>query len=219
MKSWTFNSQEITKNFDSHVREQLPWYDMVTETVVFIVRNYLTPINTVMDIGCSTGNMIDKLLPLLKERNCEALGVEKSETMYEYLDKKYINNLFVEIEHTDVVGVDAYIPSAQVYILFLTLMFIPVDKRENLLNTIRARCNKGGAIIVVDKINDHEGYFSTVLKRLTWHFKILQGAKPEDIVKKEMELCGVQIPIDVNLVHDGKMFFRMGDFAGWVIEC
>jgi len=217
MKSWTFNSDEITTKFDSHVREQLPWYDMVTETVAFITRNYLTPVNSVVDIGCSTGNMIDKLLPLVRDRDCDIVGFENSPSMYAHLEEKYKYEQLVDIEHGDIT--QEHIPSAQVYILFLTLMFIPIEAREGLLNKLRMRCRKGGAIIVVDKINDHGGYFSTVLKRLTWHFKIIQGAKPEDIVKKEMELCGVQIPIDVNLVHDGKMFFRMGDFAGWVIEC
>jgi tRNA (cmo5U34)-methyltransferase len=217
MKSWTFDSEEITTKFDSHVREQLPWYDMVTETVAFITRNYLTSQNQVVDIGCSTGNMIDKLLPLLKDRDAEILGFESSKSMFDFAERKYEDEDCVDIEYGDIT--EEYIPHAQVYILFLTLMFIPIDRRKKLLNGIRERCKKGGAIIVVDKINDHGGYFSTVLKRLTWHFKILQGAKPEDIVGKEIELCGVQIPIDANLLHDGKMFFRMGDFAGWVIEC
>ena len=26
-KNWSFASQEVAKNFDNHVREQLPWYD------------------------------------------------------------------------------------------------------------------------------------------------------------------------------------------------
>ena len=41
---------------------------MVSDAVAYIVRNYLTESNTVVDIGASTGNMIDKLMPLLLER-------------------------------------------------------------------------------------------------------------------------------------------------------
>ena len=43
----------------------------------------------------------------------------------------------------------------------------------------------------------------------------------EDIVNKEMSLAGVQIPIDQNMTAliDAQEFFRMGEFAGWVIEC
>jgi hypothetical protein len=49
---------------------------------------------------------------------------------------------------------------------------------------------------------------------------VLQGAKAEDIVDKELALAGVQIPIDSNLLNSygAQEFFRMGEFAGWVIE-
>jgi tRNA (cmo5U34)-methyltransferase len=42
MKSWSFESREVANKFDEHVREQLPWYDMITDAVVYITRNYLT---------------------------------------------------------------------------------------------------------------------------------------------------------------------------------
>ena len=57
MKSWTFESRDVADKFDKHVREQLPWYDMITDAVVYITRNYLTEGNRVVDIGASTGNL------------------------------------------------------------------------------------------------------------------------------------------------------------------
>jgi len=99
------------------------------------------------------------------------------------------------------------------------MMFIPLDKRKALIDSARSNCKQGGVIVVVDKVCDHQGYFSTVLKRLTMHFKLQQGAKPEDVLTKEMSLAGVQIPIDPAILGpDAKQFFRMGEFAGWVIE-
>jgi tRNA (cmo5U34)-methyltransferase len=50
-------------------------------------------------------------------------------------------------------------------------------------------------------------------------FKLQQGAKPEDVLNKEMSLAGVQIPFDPSMLGaDAKQFFRMGEFAGWVVE-
>lgn len=217
MKSWTFETPEIAKSFDSHVREQLPWYDMVTESVGYIIRNYLPQDGTVIDIGASTGNLIDKILPLIEERNGTVVAIEKSPDMVNILSSKYNGDDRVIILKDNVI--DLKIPYAEVYVLFLTLMFIPIEHREYVLNKIRQRCTFGGAIIVVDKICDHEGYFSTVLKRLTMHFKLQQGAKAEDVLTKEMSLAGIQIPIDPAILgSDAKQFFRMGEFAGWVIE-
>jgi tRNA (cmo5U34)-methyltransferase len=217
MKSWTFETQEIANTFDNHVREQLPWYDMVTESVAYIIKNYLSENDTVVDIGASTGNMIEKILPLVEERSCYITAIEKSESMFEKLKNKYANESCIELVDSDVMDIE--LPKAKVYILFLTLMFIPVQQRQKLINRIKNKCEEGGIIIIVDKVCDHVGYFSTVLKRLTMHIKLLQGAKPEDVLIKEMSLAGIQIPIDVELLGNAKQFFRMGEFAGWVIEC
>jgi tRNA (cmo5U34)-methyltransferase len=100
------------------------------------------------------------------------------------------------------------------------MMFIPVHERKRVIDRLRANLLKGGVLVVVDKVCDHGGYFATVLKRLTMQFKLQQGAKPEDVLNKEMSLAGVQIPIDPAILGaDAKQFFRMGEFAGWVIEC
>jgi len=135
------------------------------------------------------------------------------------LKKKYNKKSdCVVVENSDVTRGD--LPKADVYILFLTMMFIPIEKRKALIDSMRANCKQGGVIVVVDKVCDHGGYFATVLKRLTMHFKLQQGAKPEDVLIKEMSLAGVQIPIDPAILGtDAKQFFRMGEFAGWVIEC
>ena len=43
--------------------------------------------------------------------------------------------------------------------------------------------------------------------------------KMEEIIEKEMSLAGVQIPFNsLMLGTEAKLFFRMGEFAGWVVE-
>ena len=217
MNSWTFETPEIAAGFDDHVREQLPWYDMVTDAVCYIVRNYLTDDNTVVDVGASTGNMIDKLMPLLLERKAYAVALEKSPTMVEVLKKRFENHHNVSVVCDDVChgGVN----KSQVIVVFLTMMFIPVHERQRVIDRLRANLLKGGVLVVVDKVCDHGGYFATVLKRLGMHWKIQQGASLGDVTTKEMSLAGVQIPFDPAMLGaDAKEFFRMGEFAGWVVE-
>ena len=217
MNSWTFETPEIAAGFDDHVREQLPWYDMVTDAVCYIVRNYLTDDNTVVDVGASTGNMIHKLMPLLLERKAYAVALEKSPTMVEVLKKRFERHHNVSVVCDDVRhgGVN----KTQVIVVFLTLMFIPVHERQRVRDRLKANLLKGGVLVVVDKVCDHGGYFATVLKRLGMHWKIQQGAKLEEVTTKEMSLAGVQIPFDPSMLGaDAKQFFRMGEFAGWVVE-
>jgi len=217
MSSWTFETPEIAAGFDAHVREQLPWYDMVTDAVVYIVRNYLTENNTVVDIGASTGNLVDKLMPLLLERESLAVALEKSPTMIKVLEKRFENSRNVRVVREDVTTCGW--EQAQVYVVFLTMMFIPVHERKRVIDRLRTNLLEGGVLVVVDKVCDHGGYFATVLTRLGMQLKLQQGAKPEDVLNKEMSLAGVQIPIDPAILGaDAKQFFRMGEFAGWVIE-
>ena len=219
MKAWTFETKEIAEKFDDHVREQLPWYELVTEAVSYIIRNYLPHRGVVVDIGASTGNMVHKIAPLVSERLGEIIAIEKSASMCNVLTNKYAKkNDWIHVKETDITK--TIMPKGDVYIMFLTMMFIPVEHRKALINSMRANCRRGGVIVVVDKVCDHGGYFSTVLKRLTMHFKLQQGAKPEDVLTKEMSLAGIQIPIDPSILgDDAKQFFRMGEFAGWIIEC
>ena len=216
MNDWTFKTEEIANTFDSHVREQLPWYDMATDAVAYIVKNYLQSGGLVYDIGASTGNITDKLLPLAKSRGAQIIAIDQSYSMADKLMRRFASEDAVTVDASDITQID--IKPANVYVFFLTLMFIPTEHRYALLSRMRELLKDGGVIIIVDKVADNYGYFSTVLKRLTMNWKLQQGAKPEDVLIKEMSLAGVQIPIDEAMIPDGKLFFRMGEFAGWVIE-
>jgi hypothetical protein len=49
--------------------------------------------------------------------------------------------------------------------------------------------------------------------------KLDAGVSPEEALLKDMSLAGVQIPLDSYLLgEDANPFFRVGEFAGWIIE-
>lgn len=65
-QDWTF--QGFAPEFDAHVREQLPWYGMATESVALIARHYIPRRGLVYDLGASTGNVGRVLASTLHER-------------------------------------------------------------------------------------------------------------------------------------------------------
>lgn len=210
MNDWTFNG--FAKNFDSHVREQLPWYELVTDSVAYIARNYLPKGGLVYDIGCSTGNMTLALSDLLKARNAKLIAIDEDTNMAEVY-KSNTNNAY-PISISD--AIKYQYESFDVAILMLTTMFFPVASQKEFLDNIYDKLNYGGAIIIVDKVCDESGYFATVMKRLTMFWKLKNGAKHEDILNKELSLSGIQRPI--NIPTNAKQFFQLGEFKGWVIE-
>ena len=216
MKDWSFRN--FAEDFDAHVNGQLPWYPMVSEATAFIAKNYIPHGGLVYDIGCSTGNITKKLLPTIKDRNAKIFGIDEEESMIQTYVKNFIDDNCVSSECWSAENYD-YEPF-DVAIVFLTTMFIEAKLQEDFLNYLYDKCNEGGCIILVDKTNDDYGYISTVFKRLTMHFKVLNGLNSQDILDKELMLSGVQRPIkDVTgYLPCAKQFFQMGEFKGWVIE-
>lgn len=208
---WTFNSRAVAQNFDNHVREQLPWYDLVSESVAMVAKSYLEKGGLVYDIGASTGNIGRRLGGLLAEREASLVAIESSPEMA----SKYAAGGTLIIAHAEDVDFEPF----SVCIVFLSLMFLPKSKRADLLLKLRSKCKSGGAIIIVDKLEAPGGYVGTVLRRLTMQWKLRNMATPEDIISKELSLSGVQRPLSENeLGKDAQRFFQLGEFAGWIIE-
>ena len=198
---WTF--KQIEGGFDSHVREQLPWYDLTCDMISFIVRNYAPKNAVIYDIGASTGHVKDLLKSIIQERNIEYITIDNEENM-----------------HPDILADACTISYKQfdVAILNLTLMFIPVKNRKLLLTELKAKMNDGGCIIVVDKLIQPQSYLSNVLRRLTLWWKHNNKVDGNMIVEKELSLSGVQVPIYKHELGECEQFFQFGEFAGFVIH-
>jgi tRNA (cmo5U34)-methyltransferase len=211
MKDFTFDKEMTGKNFDSHVREQLPFYSMLTNAVSMIVRNYLPKNGRMYDIGASTGNITKAIADFAKDREAEVISIDNSKDMVSTWDgygicTKADAEYFI-YEQFDVA------------VCFLVLMFMTKKERSCLIEKLQDKMNEGGIIIIVDKIMVEGNYFGTVLRRMTLDYKLKNGATPEQIINKELSLSGVQRPMDQHEIdqHDFQQFFQLGEFAGWVI--
>lgn len=207
---WTFERSDVALEFDRHVREQLPWYDLVTGAIAHIARHYIPKGGVVYDIGASTGNVGRAIAATLAGRNAELIAVEASRDMA----KLYAGG-------GQLVVADAAALEYQPFdlaICFLVLMFLSVEERRVLLDKLRTRMKPGGAIVIFDKVEAGAGYPATVLWRLALAGKLAANVDPREIVAKELSLAGVQRPLAPREVGaDAVEWFRFGDFAGWLI--
>jgi tRNA (cmo5U34)-methyltransferase len=210
MKDFKFSGEMIGNNFNSHVREQLPFYEMLTNAVTMIVRNYLPENGLVYDIGASTGNITANIKDFAISRNAKVESIERSEEM-----SKTWNGYGVI--HT-ANAKDFDYQKFDVCICFLVLMFLSIEERKELLIKLKSQLKQGGIIIIVDKLLVDGGYFGTVMRRLTLDWKLKNGATPEQIITKELSLSGVQRPMTEGELMGGREFFKFGEFVGWVIE-
>lgn len=212
MQDFTFDKDMTGANFDSHVREQLPFYSMVTNAVAMIARNYLPKDGRMYDIGASTGNITKAIAEFAHSRNAEVHSLDNSADMLTtwtgYGTAEVSDAVHFEYQEFDVT------------VCFLVLMFMTKEQRLSLMQKLLKKMRYGGVIIVVDKMNVDGGYFGTVLRRLTLDYKLKNGATSEEIIQKELSLSGIQRPFDKHEIdeHRFRQFFQLGEFAGWVIE-
>lgn len=208
---WTFESQNVAQNFDAHVREQLPWYELVTQAVSIVARQYIPEKGLVYDIGASTGNIGRSLAETIEKKSVEFIAIESSKEMAMKWDGP--GKLVI----TDARKYD--FSTYDCAICFLVLMFLPVHEREWFIRELVSKIRKGGALLIVDKTKPTSGYPSVALSRLTIAGKVAAGAPADEIIEKELSLAGYQRPIDEKELPEYAVeFFRFGEFAGWIIE-
>lgn len=209
--SWTFDSCDTAQAFDSHVREQLPWYSMVTGAVATIARAYLRTGGLVYDIGASTGNVGMAIDGLLLSRQGRLIAIEPSQQMAGRYQGP--GNLHV----IDACDVEKFEPF-DIAICMLSLMFMPIARRRSLLAKLEAARNPDGCIVVVDKFATTQANMATIARHITLRAKLASGVDMESIAKKELSLLGVQLPLqEWEVPQDRYEFFRFGEFAGYVM--
>lgn len=209
---WTFNSEEVARGFDRHVREQLPWYDLATGIVTHVARHYVPEGGLVYDVGASTGNIGRALEEVIEKRSARFVAIDSAREMADIYSGP---GAFVTADATTYA-----FERFDFAVVFLALMFFPVDCRRSWIESMAAKTKPGGALLVFDKCAPGQGYVSTVMSRLALSGKRSAGVPADEIIEKELSLAGVQRPIDAEKIMPDSAVevFRFGDFAGWIIE-
>ena len=208
---WSFDADGVADAFDDHVREQLPWYDLATDALVHIARHYIPEDGLVYDVGASTGNVGRAIQSILKDRGARLVAIEKSKEMA----ARYSGPQDLVVAD----AIDFDFEPFDFAVVFLAAIFMPVSKRQQLLNNLLSSVKEGGAIVIVERMEAGSGYISTINARLTLANKLKSGATADDIVAKELSLSGVQRPMSYKeMPAQAVEFFRLGDFVGWIIE-
>lgn len=209
---WTFEDKGVAKGFDAHVREQLPWYDIVSNGVAHLVRTFAPMHSRVYDIGASTGNLSRALESTIFARNIDWINIEPSLQMRNNFRGVGLVSSFQAEEYP-------YQPFSCA-VMMLSLMFVNPEERAALLAKLYETMKPKGALIVVDKTYLSGGRVGASLKSLTWVHKLAAGATPEGIIRKEISLNGSQIPTEPSDFEDAGFitdeWFRMGEFYGMV---
>jgi tRNA (cmo5U34)-methyltransferase len=210
--NWTFRDKDVAAGFDTHVREQLPWYDIATQAIATIGRHYIPEGGRVYDLGASTGNIGRALGETIEARRARLVSIEQSPQMAAKWIGPQPQNLIID-------SIQNVTPRPyDLAVAFLVFMFLPPAEQIVEIERWRKAAKPTGALIVVERFLPPAGYMSIVTSRMTLAAKRDAGVPAEDIIDKELSLAGVQRPLSMRAVGmDATPFFRFGDFAGYVL--
>ena len=184
--------QDVVKVFDDMVRRSVPGYDSMIQMIGLIARMYGQDNTNYYDLGSSTGAITLSIALNNKSKNNQFLAIDNSEEMVEQCKK----NLQNKIANLQVVCDDinqVKIQNASIVVLNLTLQFIDVNLRSNLINKIYDGLEPGGILIISEKIHFDDAVTQNQITKLHMDFKKENGYSELEIANKRQAIENVLI--------------------------
>lgn len=213
---WSFK-QNVPKQFGTHVRESVPFYDEFYKLSCEMLYWFLTPNSFLYDLGSSTGELAVQASELIKDRNINYLGYDTSKEMIEFSKKRLPK---FEFRNEDITTISLE-KNTSVVFSALTLQFLAMEDRKKLLEKVYHEINIGGALILFEKVIADDSEIEVIFDGLYQDYKN-QTLSPQHLLDKKRSLRGVMRPVSLkqslkDLRKIGfitQTFLQWGDFVG-----
>lgn len=220
---WEFD-ESVTDIFDDMLARSIPQYEVMRKAVTNIACNYLQPEGHLLDLGCSRGDQIARLISAYGN-GCNYHGIECSESMIIASQERFKNQKNVELYNIDLRKDWVDIKNCNVILSVLTLQFIPIEYRLQVLQRCYDSLSPGGAIILVEKVIGNSANLDSLMTENYYNLKHENGYSIYEIERKRLSLEGVLVPVTAKwneelLYNSGfkfvDCFWRWFNFMGLV---
>ena len=224
-KRWAFDD-EVTKVFEDLLRRSIPQYQEMRAAVTSLGARFIPTDghSMVLDLGTSRGDQIARFLEL--DRDAFYWGFEISEPMLDAASRRFLelDQSVSVVRHDLRQGLDGKGGMALVTAV-LTMMFIPVEFRQKLLEEIYEAVLPGGAFIMVEKVLGAGSVIDEMMVEEYHAYKGETGYGADEIERKRLALEGVLVPSTASQHLDNlravgfkgvDCFWRWMNFAGFI---
>ena len=183
---------DVVKVFDDMVRRSVPGYDSMIQMIGLIARMYGQDNTNYYDLGSSTGAITLSIALNNKSKNNQFFAIDNSKEMVEQCEK----NLHNKVDNLQAICDDinqVKINSASIVVLNLTLQFIDVNLRSNLIKKIYDGLEPGGILIISEKIHFDDELTQNHITKLHIDFKKENGYSELEIANKRQAIENVLI--------------------------
>ena len=224
-EDFVFN-ERVVEVFDDMIDRSIPFYREVIKASAQLLDTFLSPGDTVYDLGCATGTSLLLFSRLLNHKNLHFIGLDTSEPMLDKARLKaelYGKQGSISFAFEDITTFDH--PGAGGVILNYTLQFIRPLQRQVFLARVWDSLRPGGVLLISEKVISHDPRLNREYIAMYHEFKKFRGYSELEIAKKREALENILIPFSVDenmamLLKAGfsavETYFRWFNFASFV---
>jgi tRNA (cmo5U34)-methyltransferase len=189
-----FSFAEHARNFDRHIGDSIDGLPILHDRCVSRSRHYVQNETTVVDIGCSTGNVLTTIRAANQAARPAAsyVGIDIEPKFGEHWQERGADN--VRFQVCDARSFE--FENASLVISLFTLQFIPLRDRVPLLRRVHDGLIEGGALIIAEKVLANDARFQDIGTFIYYDHKGRSGFSPKDILDKERSLRGQMVIVD-----------------------
>lgn len=205
------------QNFDEHILKSIRGYEHLINDVVSLSQYFIQSKSTVIDVGCSTGKMLNTIQHCNNNINdVTYIGIEKEQNLIE-------QHTGIEMCNCDVLEFDNWIGSSFVTSIF-TLQFINKAFRKQIVSNIYNGLLPGGSFVFAEKIYSDNSQLQDMMTFMYYDYK-RQSFAADEILDKENSLRHLLRPVTEQELLDVivscgfrtvEPFWRNFNFVGYV---
>ena len=221
---WVFDN-EVATHFDDMLTRSIPQYEVMRDVVFRIGQEFVQAGTDIVDLGCSRGEALKPFIAKFGAANRYA-GVEISAPMREQFRTNYAGYPPSMIRLLDADLRTSYpFVDASLTLCVLTLLFVPINYRQRIMQKVYDHSRPGGAVILVEKLIGSNARTDELMVKHYHDLKAGNGYTQEEIDRKALSLEGVQVPVTAAWNEDllrsagftrSECIWRWMNFAAWV---
>lgn len=194
-EKWEFD-ENVANCFDDMLSRSIPNYREMRSLTKLIVDKYKAkrpqylPFK-LLDLGCSNGINIELFA---EDNSIECYGIDISEPMITKAKEKFAENANVHIKRHDIRKGLTTLGNFHVITSVLTLQFVPMEYRQDILADIFESLSDNGMFLLVEKTLGSNALINGLLVDSYYAIKNQNGYSYDAIDRKKKSLEGVLVP-------------------------
>ena len=221
---WKFD-EKVADCFEDMLERSIPQYSVMRNAVFDLISNKLDAqggIGYMLDIGCSDGLSLKSFIKHYPNMNF--IGIDCSEPMLQKARERFPNNYKVQFRNIDL-RTDFPRNHFDVVTSVLSVMFVPIQYRQRIIQNVYDNLYENGMFIMVEKVLGNSATLDDLMVSNYYKMKSDNGYTQEQIDRKKLALEGVQVPVtsnwNVDLLKQAgfrqvDVFWRWMNFVGYI---